>query len=128
MNFLYPFESVLVRNRLGKGMRLLVHPFSLSMDHVCILVTTPSDVHNSTLTKNADYFVSQLRERFSRTVKTFSMIELRIDADGLEHWYAWQFNWVGNTPLEPKSIPLSLQQQHYYQGLIMGFDRAAGAE
>lgn len=121
MKLSYPFEPILVRNRLGKGMRLLVCPFSLSPDHVCTLVTLPEGVHASTLSKNADYIVAHLRERFRRKVKNFSMIELRLNEHGQEEWYSWSFKWVSDTPLEPKSQKLSDQQRTYYQTLIANF-------
>lgn len=123
MKLSYPFEPILVRNRMGKGMRLLVCPFSLSSDHVCILVTLPEGFHPTTLSKNADYFVAYLRERFRRKVKNFSMIELR-SIEGEEEWYSWSFKWVGDTPLEPQSHQLSDQQRTYYQSLIANFTQS----
>jgi hypothetical protein len=121
----YPFESILVRNRLGQGMTLLVCPFSLSADHVCVLVAVSEDMHETVLAKNAEYIVLQLRERFSRKVKNFSMVELREGENGQEVWHGWQFNWVGNTPLESQCNPLSKQQQQFYQSVILGFDQAS---
>ena len=120
------FESVLVRNRLGKGMRLRVRHFSLSSDHVCVLVALSEGIHPSTLAKNADHIVLQLRERFTRTVKKFTMIEIRPDEADQEQWIQWQFNWVGNTPLEPKSQIINSQQQQYYQSLLINYEQAAG--
>ena len=125
MKFPYPFESILIRNRLGQGMKLFVCPFSFSVDHVCVLVALPEDMHPSILSKNAEYIVLQLRERFSRKVKKFSMLELCTEEDGVENWYGWQFNWVGNTPLEPQRYALSKQKQQYYQDIILGFEEAA---
>ena len=124
MNHTYPFDSVLVRNRLGQGMSLQICPFSLSPDHICILVSMPEGTHWQTLSKNADYIVSTLRERFSRKVKTFTMLELRWK-EGEESWYNWQFNWVGDMPMEPKCQKLSSQQQAYYQSCIMGLNDVA---
>lgn len=114
----YPFESIFVRNRLGQGMTLSICPFTLSADHVCALVAVPKGMHWAVLSKNAEYFVLQLRERFSRTVKKFSMFELRTDDDGNEQWYGWKFNWVSNTPLDANSYLLSQQQSEYYQNII----------
>lgn len=125
MKYHYPFESILIRNRLGQGMKLFVYSFSITPDHVCVLVALPDDMHESLLAKNAEYIILQLRERFSRTVKTFSMIELCLDDAGREQWYGWQFNWVGNTPMEPQRYLLSQQKQQYYQNLILEFDQAA---
>lgn len=128
MSQMYPFEPVLVRNRLGKGMTLQVYPFSLSSEHVCVLVRVPEGMHHSVFAKNADNIVFQLRERFSRSVKTFSIIELRKEGENeSESWHNWQFNWVGNMPIEPKSQVLSSQQIHYYQSKIAGFSNASGA-
>lgn len=115
----YSFESILVRNRMGQGMTVLACPFPLSQDHICVLIRLPDDTHWSVLSKNADYIVLQLRERFSRTVKNFSMVELRAE-DEREAWYGWQFNWVGNMPIEPKCQPLSNQQQRYYESVLQG--------
>jgi hypothetical protein len=126
----YPFESILVRNRLGQGMKLLACPFSLSNEHVCVLVAVPQDAHWSALSKNAEYIVLQLRERFSRKVKNFTMLELRSDDcanDGGECWYEWHFNWAGTTPLDAKCFPLPSQKQSYYEKLILGFDRESDA-
>lgn len=127
----YLFEPVLVRNRLGQGMTLQVYPFSLSSEQVCVLVKLPDGSHHSLLAKNAENIVFQLRERFSRTVKNFSMIEIRINpSDGgageSESWYGWQFNWVGNTPIGSKSQRLTPQKMFYYQNIIAGFDKASG--
>ncbi len=127
MSQMYPFEPVLVRNRLGQGMTLQVYPFSLSPDHVCVLVKLSGGAHHSVLAKNAENIVFQLRERFSRAVKSFSMIELRKSGENeIDSWYNWQFNWVGNMPMEPKSQALSMQQVHYYQNKISGFEKVAG--
>ncbi|MFT6386733.1 MAG: hypothetical protein ACJAUP_000101 [Cellvibrionaceae bacterium] len=130
MAYNYPFESVLVRNRLGQGMTLQVYSFSLSNDQVCVLVKVPEGSHHSLLAKNAENVVFLLRERFSRTVKNFSMIELRVnsstsDGSEKESWYGWQFNWVGNTPIDSKSQLLTQQKIDYYQGKIAGFDQAS---
>ncbi|MGH1485200.1 MAG: hypothetical protein ACRBCI_03200 [Cellvibrionaceae bacterium] len=127
MKYEYPFESILVRNRLGQGMTLLVCPFSLSSNNVCVLVKAADDMHESVLAKNAEYIVLQLRERFSRTVKNFSMVELRENDEGNEVWYGWQFNWVGNTPLESKCQPLSSQQQQYYRNVILGYEAVSNS-
>lgn len=126
MSEMYPFEPVLVRNRLGQGMTLRVYPFSLSSDHVCILVKVTDGAHHSVLKKNAENIVFQLRERFSRSVKNFSMIEIRCESGEEQVWYTWQFNWVGNTPLDAKCQVLSSQQVNYYQTKIAGFNQAAG--
>ena len=115
----YPFEAVLVRNRLGQGMKLMVCPFSLSKEHVCVLVALPKNLHPRLLAKNAEHIVFQLRERFNRAVKKFSMLEQRVTEE-MDQWYAWDFNWVGNTPLEPKSRLLSDQQRAYYEKVITG--------
>ena len=120
MQYPYPFESVLVRNRSSQAMSLYVCPFSLSQHHVCVLVALTNEMHRSTLSKNADHIVSQLRERFSRKVKSFSMIELQHNAEGEEEWHQWRFNWVGNMPLEPKSEIVSSKKQDYYRGIILG--------
>lgn len=123
----YPFEPVLVRNRLGQGMSLQVYPFSLSNDHVCVLVKVPEGSHYSLLAKNAENIVFQLRERFSRKVKNFSMIEVRLDAESnIEKWCAWQFNWVGNTPIESKFHELTPPKINYYKSKIAGFDQVVG--
>ncbi|MGH1439589.1 MAG: hypothetical protein ACRBBR_05730 [Cellvibrionaceae bacterium] len=123
----YPFEAVLVRNRLGQGMSLQVYPFSLSDDHVCVLVKVPEGAHHSLLAKNAENIVFQLRERFSRKVKNFSMIEFRFNEETNEEmWCAWQFNWIGNTPMESKSYELNQQKVNYYKSKIAGFDQAVG--
>jgi len=126
----YPFESVLVRNRLGQGMTLQVYSFSLSNDQACVLVKVPDGSHYSLLAKNAENIVFLLRERFSRTVKNFSMIEVRVDSsendsDEKESWYAWQFNWVGNTPINSKNQLLTRQKVAYYKDKIAGFDQAS---
>ena len=123
----YPFESILVRNRLGQGMTLLVCPFSLSANNVCVLVKAADDMHEAVLAKNAEYIVLQLRERFSRTVKNFSMVELREGNENNEVWYGWQFSWAGNTPLESKCQLLSQQQQQYYRNVILGYDVASNS-
>ena len=125
MSQLYRLDPVFVRNRLGQGMSLQALPFSLSNDHVCVLVQVPDGTHHSILAKNAENIVFQLRERFSRTVKKFSMVEIRKDGDS-ESWYSWQFNWLGNTPLDSKSQRLTDQQIEYYQRHIVGFDKVSG--
>ena len=125
MKYHYPFESILVRNRLGQAMKLFVSPFSLSPQHVSVLVALPEEMHESLLAKNAEYIILQLRERFSRTVKKFSMIELCFDENGEEQWYAWHFNWVENTPLEPQRHLLSQQKRQHYQNLLLDIDQAA---
>jgi len=123
----FPFEPVLVRNRLGQGMSLQVYPFSLSSDHVCVLVKIPEGYHHSLLSKNAENVVFQLRDRFSRKVKNFSMIEFRVDDEIQEEiWCAWQFNWIGNTPIESKSYRLNEQKINYYKNKIAGLDQASG--
>jgi hypothetical protein len=58
------------------------------------------------------------------------MIELRVnsstsDGSEKESWYGWQFNWVGNTPIDSKSQLLTQQKIDYYQGKIAGFDQAS---
>lgn len=111
------FESILVRNRLGQGINLLIRPISVSPDHVCVIVKTKEKVHSKTIAKNADYFISQMRQRFQRTVKHFTMIELRKES-AAEVWYSWKFNWAGQVPLNPSSKALTIQQMHYYSNLV----------
>jgi hypothetical protein len=126
----YPFESLLVRNRLGQGMKLLVCPFSLAKEHVCVLVAVDEGAHWSLLSKNAEYIILQLRERFSRKVKNFSMIEIRMNSNeeqSEENWYDWKFNWAGSTPLDAKCHLLSPQKQDYYQKIILGLDKKSNA-
>ncbi len=127
MNNVYPFESTIVRNRLGQGTNLLVHPFSITKEHVCTLVALPANMHSSIFKKNAEHIVYQLRERFSRKVKKFSVVELRDKETDTECWYGWKFHWVGNTPLESQCYPLSDQQKQYYQKMIAGCGQASKA-
>lgn len=122
----YSFEPVLVRNRLGQGMTLQVYAFTLSTEHLCLLVKVSEGAHHSVLAKNIENIVFQLRERFGRGYNNFSMIELRQENDNqTESWYSWRFDWLANMPIDTTSQLLTSQQKNYYQDQIVGFSQAS---
>lgn len=127
MQQLLTFEPVLVRNRLGQGMTLRVHSLFLSPDHPCCLIKVSDGAHPSVLEKNIEDIVFQLKERFARDYKNFSMIEIRqVSEDVEEEWYSWRFDWLAGMPIDASSQLLSSQQKNYYHSKSLGFSKVSG--
>lgn len=88
-------------NRLGQAIELnVLHQFAFGRE--CVFVTSAVRHASSIVAKNAEHLAFQLREFFGLDVRRFDLIECRGDLDQPEFW-RWRFEWVGNSPIAPKS-------------------------
>ncbi len=65
------------------------------------------------MVKNAETFAFQLREFFALDPRQFDLIEVRLQEEPA--LLRWRFEWVGYSPLSPRSEPVSASQA---QGLL----------
>lgn len=103
------FVRKTLTNRLGQFIELnVLHQFAFGRE--CVFVTSAVRQASSLVAKNAEHLAFQLRELFGLDARRFDLIECRGDADSPEFW-RWRFEWVGNSPLAPKSERISSPQQ-----------------
>ena len=104
------FINYSLANRLGQALELAVcHTQAFGREY---LFVSPLAQHASSLVaKNAEHFAFQLRELFNLDARRFEMVELRGDPLAPELW-RWRFEWVGNSPLSPRSELISSHSQH----------------
>ena len=95
------FINLALENRLGQIVELAVnHIREFGRDYV--FVAALAQQASSLVAKNAEHFAFQLREKFNLDARRFEMIELRGDVASPTLW-RWRFDWVGASPLSPKS-------------------------
>jgi len=110
MTGLPQFVRKTLTNRLGQMIELnVLHQFAFGRE--CVLVTSAVRQASSLVAKNAEHLAFQLRELFGLDARRFDLIECRGDAECPEFW-RWRFEWVGNSPLAPKSEKISSPQQY----------------
>lgn len=104
------FTSIELLNRLGQNIELAVqHMQVFGREYVFVVALTQQA--SSLVAKNAEHFAFQLREIFQLDARRFEMIELRGDLSVLAFW-RWRFEWVGVSPLSPRSEIISSRNQH----------------
>ncbi len=105
------FVSIELLNRLGQSIELAVqHMQAFGREYVFVAALTQQA--SSVVAKNAEHFAFQLRELFQLDARRFEMIELRGDLAALALW-RWRFEWVGGSPLSPRSEIISSLHQHH---------------
>ena len=104
------FINLTLENRLGQSIELAVnHTHELGRDYVFVMALI--NHASSLVAKNAEHFAFQLREFFNLDARRFEMIELRGDISSPDLW-RWRFDWVGASPLSPKSELVAAQHAH----------------
>lgn len=105
------FLSIELFNRLGQSIELAVqHMQVFGREYVFVAALTQQA--SSLVAKNAEHFAFQLRELFQLDARRFEMIELRGELTALAFW-RWRFEWVGVSPLSPRSEIISSSNQHH---------------
>jgi len=95
------FINTTFQNRLGQVVHLGVcHSRHHNRDY--IFVTAPVQQASSVVSKNAELFACQLREKLGVDIRRFEFIEVR-ERSGSQHLYRWRFEWVGNSAVSAKS-------------------------
>ena len=104
-------------NRLGQALELAVsHTQAFGREYV--FVAALAQQASSLVAKNAEHFAFQLRELFKLDARRFEMVELRGNPASPELW-RWRFEWVGNSPIAPKSeLVTSANQQTQIRSLL----------
>jgi hypothetical protein len=105
------FMSIELLNRLGQSIELAVqHMQVFGREYVFVAALTQQA--SSLVAKNAEHFAFQLRELFQLDARRFEMIELRGDLAVIAFW-RWRFEWVGVSPLSPRSEVISSPVLHH---------------
>ncbi len=103
------FSSIKLLNRLGQSIQLAVqHIQVVGREYVFVAAITQHA--SSVVAKNAEHFAFQLRELFQLDSHRFELIELRGDFAAPCLW-RWRFEWVGMSPLSPRSEIVSAAHQ-----------------
>ena len=103
------FKTQLLHNRLGQPVELAVyHTQAYGRDYVFIAALAHQA--SSLVAKNAEHFAFQLREHFQLDVRRFELIEWRGELSNPE-LFRWRFEWVGNSPLSPRSEVVASKNQ-----------------
>lgn len=98
-------ELMELTNRLGQPVTLGVK--LLMGDHRdTLFVSAPRRQASSFFGKNAEPFINQLLDKLPLRPERLNIIELRGDPDDPELW-RWRFEWVGRSPMVPRSEPVS---------------------
>ena len=105
-----PFD---LENRLGQPVQLGVY-VSQWQGQEFVFVTALDQKASSLVAKNAEHFAFQLLEKFQIDVRRGKLIELRGDGRAPQFW-RWRFEWVGNSPLAPRSEFIKTPSQQYKQ-------------
>lgn len=95
------FEQISLTNRLGQEVGLGVK-YVPGDRRDTLFVCAPRQQASSLFGKNAEQFIFQLMERMPLEPERLDLIEVRGD-DGAPEFWRWRLNWVGRSPLAPRS-------------------------
>jgi len=109
MSLSNPFSTLTLQNRLGQPVHLAVYHRS-AFGREYVFVAALAQQASSLVAKNAEHFAFQLRELFHLDARRFEMVELRGDLISPQLW-RWRFEWVGTSPLSPRSEVISAVNQ-----------------
>lgn len=120
----YPtFDALSLSNRLGQPVTLSVRLFPGEKRDI-LFVAAPRRQASSLFGKNAESFLIQLLERFELRPERLTLIELRGDPAQPELW-RWRAEWVGRSPMAPRSEPVTGAARESLRALLDGDDSAA---
>jgi hypothetical protein len=106
---LYTFESIKILNRLDMMIVIDICPVLIE-DEMIVLVRSNHDYHRSTVEKNIEHIAFQLQDQYVYDSQQFSLVECVDRHNKLGEpiqWRQWRFKWVGNSPINGQSHPLS---------------------
>ncbi len=116
------FTRYWLNNRLGQPVELAIHT-AQAFGREYVFIAALAQHASSLIAKNAECFAFQLRELFKLDSRRFEMVELRGKLMDLQLW-RWRFEWVGNSPLSPRSeFVASAQQQAQLMNLFASASR-----
>ncbi|MDQ2077957.1 hypothetical protein [Marinimicrobium sp. ABcell2] len=95
------FEQLNLTNRLGQPVALGIK-YQPAVKRDTLFVRAPQQQASSFFGKNADQFIFQLLRALPLVPERLDLIEVRGPDEAPEFW-RWRFNWVGRSPLAPRS-------------------------
>lgn len=98
-------EQLSLTNRLGQPVVLGIS-FLPGAKRDTLFVCAPRQQASSLFGKNAEQFIFQLMDRLPLDPERLDLIEVRGTEQAPEFW-RWRFNWVGRSPLAPRSEPVT---------------------
>lgn len=98
-------EQLALTNRLGQPVMLGVS-FKPTAKRDTVFVCAPRQQASSLFGKNAEQFMFQLMAKLPLDPERLDLIEVRGSEQAPEFW-RWRFNWVGRSPLAPRSEPVT---------------------
>lgn len=113
------FEQIDLTNRLGQPVILGVK-FRPGARRDTLFVRAPQQQASSFFGKNAEQFMFQLLATMDLVPERLDLFEVRGPAEAPEFW-RWRFNWVGRSPLAPRSERVVAPGTHIaLQALVAG--------
>lgn len=110
------FSKVVLQNRLGQQVELAVYHTQAS-GREYVFVAVASQQASSLVAKNAEHFAFQLRDFFSIDARRMELIEMRGEHSNYQ-FVRWRFEWVGNSPLSPRSEVVSPSHELILRGIL----------
>lgn len=106
MNTQIPFEaeSVQLQNRLGRLVAVTLRCFVRDGRYSVILVAS-NEFPARQLTNSAEHLAYQLTQRLEVPPEKVDFIQFQPGEE--PEWFRWSFQWVGTSPLQGKSLPMS---------------------
>lgn len=98
-------EQLNLSNRLGQPVVLGIS-FKPGAKRDTLFVCAPRQQASSLFGKNAEQFMFQLMGKLPLDSERLDLIEVRGTEQAPEFW-RWRFNWVGRSPLAPRSEPVT---------------------
>ena len=101
------FNSLPLLNRLDMPITIDAAVIRLN-NTICIVIKTHKNDHPSVISKNIEHIAFQMNSDYRQNNKPVSIIEYRENPKNQSpEWRQWQFQWVGNTPLNGEDYPIN---------------------
>lgn len=118
------FDQIDLTNRLGQPVTLGVK-LRPGARRDTVFVRAPQQQASSFFGKNAEQFMFQLLAIMELVPERLDLFEVRGPVEAPEFW-RWRFNWVGRSPLAPRSERVAAPGTHAALQALMGGE--AGVE
>ncbi|WP_439134245.1 hypothetical protein, partial [Pseudomaricurvus sp.] len=103
-NPLFETETVQLQNRLSRLVDVKLRCFAYN-NRYCVILVASQRFPARQLNNSAEHLAYQLVQRLNVAPEDVDFIQYQPGEE--PEWLRWRFQWVGTSPLQAKSLPLS---------------------